>query len=64
MKDWNGNRKSVYVINGDSSHSLTERSQHDYYATDPRAVEELLKHETFDTDILEPCCGGGIFHKY
>lgn len=38
MKDWNGNRKSVYVMNGDSSHSKTERSQYDYYATAPQAV--------------------------
>lgn len=64
MKDWSGNRKSVYVMNGDSSHSQTERSQYDYYATDPQAVEELLQKESFFEDILEPACGGGIFQKY
>lgn len=59
MKDWKGNRKSVYVMNGDSSHSQTDRAQYDYYATDPQAVKELLQKESFFEDILEPACGGG-----
>lgn len=59
MNDWNGNRRAVFVTNGDTSHSTRERETRDYYATDPRAVEELLKRETFDADILEPACGGG-----
>lgn len=59
MKDWNGNSKAVYVTNGDSSHSTREREERDYYATDPRAVRELLKREIFSNDILEPACGGG-----
>lgn len=58
-KDWNGNRRSVYVTNGDSSHSTRERAKHDYYATDPRAVKALLGREEFCSKILEPCCGGG-----
>lgn len=57
--DWSGNKKAVYVTNGDSSHSTRERETLDYYATDPRAVAELLKRETFCHDILEPACGGG-----
>ena len=32
---------------------------HDYYATPPRAVEELLRLETFSHEVWEPCCGGG-----
>jgi hypothetical protein len=59
MNDWNGNRRAVFVTNGDTSHSTRERESRDYYATDPRAVEELLKRETFSADILEPACGGG-----
>ena len=59
MKDWSGNSKAVYVTNGDSSHSTRERETMDYYATDPRAVAELLQRETFCDDILEPACGGG-----
>ena len=59
MPDWNGNKKAVFVTNGDSSHSQQARADWDYYATDPRAVTELLKRETFCDDILEPACGGG-----
>lgn len=59
MNDWNGNKRAVFVTNGDTSHSTREREIRDYYATDPRAVEELLKHEKFDINILEPACGGG-----
>ena len=59
MQDWNGNKKAVFVTNGDSSHSQQARADWDYYATDPRAVAELLKRETFSDDILEPACGGG-----
>lgn len=64
MKDWSGNKTAVYVTNGDSSHSTRERETRDYYATDPRAVTELLKRETFCNEILEPACGGGTFQKY
>ena len=59
MQDWSGNKTAVYVTNGDSSHSARERETRDYYATDPRAVTELLKRETFCNEILEPACGGG-----
>lgn len=33
--------------------------KHDFYATPPRAVEELLKLEHFSENVWEPCCGGG-----
>ena len=33
--------------------------EHDFYATPPRAVEELLKLECFSENVWEPCCGGG-----
>lgn len=35
------------------------REVNDYYATDPQAMEDLLKHETFHPDIWEPACGEG-----
>lgn len=53
----------MFVIMGASNHSEFERVQHDYYATDPQAVEELLKVEKFDKNILEPCCGEGHISK-
>ena len=34
-----------------------DREQHDFYATEPKAVELLLAEETFANNILEPCCG-------
>lgn len=34
-----------------------DREQHDFYATEPKAVELLLDEEQFQKDILEPCCG-------
>lgn len=34
-----------------------EREINDYYATEPKAVEELLKLETFDKNIWECACG-------
>lgn len=36
------------------------RQRHDYYATHPSVVRDLLEVETFEHCILEPCCGGGI----
>lgn len=35
------------------------REENDYYATDPRAMEELLEFESFDRKIWEPACGEG-----
>lgn len=58
-KDWTGNSKSVFTTLGASNHSKAERQQHDFYATDPAAVRQLLEHEIFEEQILEPCCGAG-----
>ena len=58
-KDGIGNKKSTFVTLGASSHSDNERQREDYYATEPKAVEELLKIETFCGSILEPACGEG-----
>ncbi len=35
----------------------------DYYATEPRAVELLLKEEAFCHRVWEPCCGEGHISK-
>ena len=37
----------------------TDSEVNDYYATDPKALENLLGLETFKSPILEPCCGEG-----
>lgn len=59
MKDWTGNKNSIYSILGASSHSQTVRAQDDYYATEPKAMEILLEEETFAPHIWECACGGG-----
>lgn len=60
MKDWIGNKNSIYTTLGASNHTDKEREQSDYYATDPIAVELLLKEEDFSTDIWE--CASGENH--
>lgn len=47
----------ILVQNGISRTAI--REENDFYATDPRAMEELLKYETFNNNIWEPACGEG-----
>lgn len=48
---------------GASSHSIREREQGDFYATDPIAVEWLMKLENLNSNIWEPACGQGHLAK-
>ena len=57
MKDWTGNKTSVFKTLGASSHADTERQQNDYYATDPFAAQLLLQEEVFSDHIWECACG-------
>lgn len=58
--DWKGaGRSGLMRMIGASNHSETDRVQRDYYATDPKALETLLKYETFAHNVWEPCCGEG-----
>ncbi len=63
VKDWTGNLKSIYTTLGASSHSRTERAAHDYYATEPKAMELLLAEETFAPVVWECACGEGHLSK-
>ena len=63
MKDWTGNSQSVYTAIGASHHSPVERQQHDYYATDPKAMELLLIEEAFAPKVWECACGEGHLSK-
>lgn len=58
-KYWTGNKDGLFRVIGASNHSGHEREVHDYYATEPKAVELLMGLETFDKNILEPSCGEG-----
>lgn len=42
---------------GASNHSNGTREENDFYATDPLAMELLLKKEKFDKNIWECACG-------
>ena len=50
---------NVFVTLGASNHSVETRADHDYYATDPRAMELLLEHERFSENVWECACGEG-----
>ena len=54
---------AVFTPLGASNHSNSERALHDYYATDPKAAELLLKAESFSPTIWEPACGEGHLAK-
>ena len=56
-KDRTGNSVSYSKVGGFSSHSEQERETNDYYATEPKAIEWLLKLEGFNNRIREPACG-------
>lgn len=59
MKDWTGNKNSVYTTLGASNHTQDEREQDDFYATDPVAIDLLLKVEKPCRYIWECACGAG-----
>lgn len=59
IKDWTGNRRTTFATLGASNHTEHDRAEYDFYATEPKAVEELLKVENFDGSVWENCCGMG-----
>lgn len=52
------NINGVFTTLGASSHASEQRQREDFYATDPQAIEMLLKLETFN-NVWEPACGMG-----
>ena len=59
MKDWSGNKNSIYKTLGASNHTDKERQSEDFYATDPIAIDKLLKVEKPSACIYECACGQG-----
>lgn len=59
MKDWTGNKNSIYKTLGASNHTDKEREVNDYYATDPIAIDKLTQVETVSRYVWEPAAGGG-----
>lgn len=64
-KDWTGNKATTFITLGASNHSDTPREEHDYYATEPRAIDGLLGLDVlnYKHPILEPACGEGHLSK-
>lgn len=58
-KDWTGNSQAVHAVNQRNK----DAQEHDYYATEPKAVELLLNNEYFLGPIWEPACGEGHISK-
>lgn len=58
-KDWTGNDRSTFTTLGARNYAQNEREKHDYYATDPKAIDDLLRVETFDKNIWECAVGEG-----
>ena len=63
-KDWSGNSRSTFTCLGASNHSAHQRADHDYYATDPIALELLAKKINLPRVICEPACGEGHLAKW
>lgn len=63
MKDWTGNKPSIFVCNGCTNHSEFERDKNDYYATEPKVAELLLEVEPDLDNIWECACGEGHLAK-
>ena len=52
-----GNLSNSLLTLGASNLSSSNRQREDFYATDPKALEMLLEHESFSKDIWEPAAG-------
>lgn len=62
-KDWTGDYRSVVGCLG--AHNLTDepREINDFYATEPKAAEWLIKIEKLNPNIWECACGQGHLSK-
>ena len=59
-RDWLGNSKSIYTTLGASNHSDSGRAENDFYATDYRAIDDLLESGAkLSHDVWEVSCGRG-----
>jgi hypothetical protein len=63
MKDWKGNKNSVFKTLGASNHTDKERESQDYYATDPIAIDKLAAVYDIPHYVWEPACGEGHLAK-
>lgn len=63
MKNWVGNKNSIFKTLGASNHTDKERECEDFYATDPIAIDALLEKATLSHNLWECACGTGDLSK-
>ena len=63
-KDWTGNKKTVFSILGATNHSVSDREEQDFYATDPAVLDLLIKKYEIPHVVLEPACGTGCLSQW
>lgn len=51
--------KTKKIATATHNYKTQKREPNDFYATDPKAMEELLKLEKFNTKVWECACGQG-----
>ena len=62
-KDWVGDSNSIYKTLGASNHTEKERETNDFYATDPIAIDKLIKKFSIPHNVWECACGNGTLVK-
>lgn len=60
QKDWSGTKKSIFINMATNSHSINDRQNEDFYATDPIAIDKLFSKFTPNKCIWE--CAAGLGH--
>ena len=62
-KDWTGNTHANIATLAARNLATTERQEHDYYATDPKAIDMLLEHFVGSGKVWECAAGQGHLSK-
>lgn len=62
-RDWTGNSNSVFKCIGGTGHAKGDREIHDYYATDPNALNYLINENIIPHNVWECSCGEGHLSK-
>ena len=63
MKDWKGNKNSIFKTLGASNHTDKERESLDFYATDSVAIDKLASVYPIPHYVWECACGAGHLAK-
>ena len=61
--EWTGNSRSAHAMLGARNYARYERQEHDYYATEPKALELIIDQLELNNNVWECACGGGHLAK-